>query len=423
MPLDLSNIKQTILLVHAMSPSKKFILERIKEMGLHIVCLSKEKTEYALPFVDEWILADLQNHEECVEMVVQYSQRKGVSAIGGVVTFWDEAIFLTSKISDKLSLIGVPFEVSQIAKNKYDFRDFCSNNGIAAPRNRMLHKKEDIFDIEKYFTYPMVIKPVYGACSAYVVRVENQEELLQTYDYIVKNIKSFWLAPEWENLDLLVEEYVGGAEVDIDMLVQDGVICYASINDNNQTNEPYFVETGWSGPSILSQERQDNLIEMSKKTLEAMGAKNCCVHFEAKSTDSGQAVPIEINLRMGGGEAFLFSKNIWGVDMVENIVKIALGIPLKINKANEPLAHVASHRFLSQTSCEIKNISINDLLYEKKYLIQIYFEKQSGDIFKAPPDGYDRLIGVVTVSGVNHEDVNRNLEDALKLITIEMKPL
>ena len=62
--------KQTILLVHAMSPSKKFVFQKIKKMGLNLVCLSKEKTEWALPYVDQWILADLQNHKECIEFII-----------------------------------------------------------------------------------------------------------------------------------------------------------------------------------------------------------------------------------------------------------------------------------------------------------------------------------------------------------------
>src|SRR3989338_2054647 len=90
---------KTILVVHSMMSSKKFVVQQIKKMGLHLVCLSKEKTEWWEPYVDEWILADLQNHKECIEAVKKYNRENNSLTVQGAVTFWDEAVLLTSHLS------------------------------------------------------------------------------------------------------------------------------------------------------------------------------------------------------------------------------------------------------------------------------------------------------------------------------------
>ncbi len=77
-----------------------------------------------------------------------------------------------------------------------------------------LAAKKIIKQLEKHLRYPLVVKPVYGVYSAYVVRVNNRAELEETYDYIRNNIKSFWRTKDWISLDLLVEEYIDGEEVD-----------------------------------------------------------------------------------------------------------------------------------------------------------------------------------------------------------------
>jgi NAD(P)-dependent dehydrogenase (short-subunit alcohol dehydrogenase family) len=57
---------KTILLVHAGSESKRFILQRLKKMGLKVVCLNRERIAAADQYIDHWITADLNNEQESV---------------------------------------------------------------------------------------------------------------------------------------------------------------------------------------------------------------------------------------------------------------------------------------------------------------------------------------------------------------------
>lgn len=57
--------------------------------------------------------------------------------------------------------------------------------------------------------------------------------------------------PAWLNLDLTMEEYLDGSEVDCDLIFDGGKCVYGAITDNWPTLEPYFNETGSNCPSVL----------------------------------------------------------------------------------------------------------------------------------------------------------------------------
>jgi D-alanine-D-alanine ligase len=411
--------QKVILLVHAMSPSKKFVLQKIKKMGLHLVCLSKEKSDWALPYVDKWILADLQNHKECLDAVKRYNREAPNKVVQGVVTFWDEAVLLTAHLAESLNLIGIPYEIAKKVKNKYTFRDFCSANGIMAPRHRMLRSKHEIPALEKDLKYPLVVKPVYGACSAYVVRVNNREELMETYDYVKNNIKSFWLASEWENFDLLIEEYIDGEEVDMDILVQNGKIKFYSISDNfNKSRSRFFVDSGQAIPSNLPQKEQDGLIKMAEETLEKLGVQNACIHFEAKYSPKGPC-PIEVNMRMGGDYVYSYLKTAWRVDLVEQSINIALGNFIKIEKPERPYKYIIGWDLQPESSGILVELEVSEKIKSLKYFEEMYLSKEIGDAILRPPEGYDSL-GWVTVTGDNSIDAQDNLQEVLRLINYKV---
>ncbi len=414
-----TNHKQTILLIHAMSPSKKFVFQKIKKMGLYLVCLSKEKTDWALPYVDKWILADLQNHKECIESVKKYNREHTDLAVQGAVTFWDEAVLLTAHLAESLNLSGIPYEIAKKVKNKYNFRDFCSTNGILAPKHKLLRNKHEIKALEKELKYPLVVKPVYGACSAYVVRVNNRAELIETYDYVKNNIKSFWLASEWENFDLLVEEHIDGEEVDMDILIQNGKIKFYSISDNfNKSRSRFFVDSGQAIPSNLPNKEQDDLINMAEETLEKLGIQNACIHFEAKYSPKGPC-PIEINMRMGGDYVYSYLKTAWHVDFVEQSVNIALENFIKIEKPDRPYKYIIGWDMQPESSGILVELEVSPKLKSLKYFEEMHIFKEIGDAILRPPEGYDSL-GWVTVTGDNSIDAQDNLQEVLRLINYKV---
>ena len=412
--MEINTLKnKTVLLVNTGSLKKKFILQKIKKLGVKVLCLNKEKN-WANDYVDQWILADTFNHQESLTAIKNFLKNHPSIKIDGALTFWEDDVLLTSKVCETLGLVGIPFEIAKRARNKYLFREFCSSQGIAAPKHHMVQSKKDIVKAIKKLSFPLVIKPVYGSSSAFVVKVENANELMATYQYIRQNISITTESALHDGMVLILEEYIDGDEVDMDILLQNGKIKFFSISDNSKTREPFFVETGQNIPSNLPVENQAMLINMAEEALEKLGVQYGCIHFEAKMTSRG-AVPIEINLRMGGDEVYSFVKKAWGVDLIENAIKIATNQYVKIEKPKSPLKYLAGQYFLADYSGVLAELNIDSALHQEKSLEEINFFKEVGDPVLVPPEGYD-FLGWITVSGDNPLDAEDNLKKAIKLV-------
>lgn len=397
-----------ILVVNSGSLKKEFILRRINELGCKIILLNGEKN-WAAKYANAFIQADTTNHAEALEAVKKYYQ---THPIDGVVTFWEDDVLLTSKIVDMLGTPGIPYRIARITRNKYRFREFCAQRELPTPQSRLIRTNIDIKYATQHFTFPLIAKPVYGSSSALVVKVETKADLPKIIRYINENISEKIESALSNGTQILVEEYIDGAELDIDMLLQNGKLKFFSISDNNATGEPFFVETGDSIPSSLPKNAQKKLVAMADEILEKLGIQNGCIHFEAKWTKNGP-YPIEVNLRMGGDMTYLLVKGCWGVDLIENAVKIALGIHINPEKPVRPIRYLQDEYFLSDHSGVLVELNVDDELFKKKYLAEFHFYKEAGDVVLVPPEGYEYL-GWITVSGDTPVETASNLKDALK---------
>ncbi|MFA7170730.1 MAG: ATP-grasp domain-containing protein [Candidatus Paceibacterota bacterium] len=408
---------RTVLLVNTGSIRKRFILQRLKKMGLRLVVLNSEKN-WAESYVDEWILADTTHHAEALRAVQKFIRDNPRQKIEGALTFWEDDVLLTSKIVDKFGFIGIPYAVASGVRNKNLFRNFCEENDILSPRHRTIEAKKDLDFVLENFTFPVVIKPSYGTSSAFVVKVERPSDLCGKYEYVKNSISEQVESALSNGRQIMVEEYIDGSEVDIDVLVQNGIIKFYSISDNSATKEPFFVETGRLTPSNLPDDDQENIIATVEETLEKTGVRSGCIHFEAKLTKRG-TVPIEANLRMGGDEMYSSVKKVWGVDLIEGAVKIALGIYIPKIKTEESKQCVLCKDFLSDHSGVLVQLDVDPELKEKDFVEEVKFFKKVGDTVMVPPEGYEYL-GWMTVSGDNSSEAQENMEEAEKLIEYEV---
>ncbi len=410
---------KTILLVHTGSQKKRFILQTLKKLGVNIVVLNAAKKSWAVPYVDQWILADTNNQTACVQAVGAFIQENPTVLLDGVITFWEETVLLTSTLADTFHWIGIPVFIAQKARNKSLFREFCQTHAIPAPRYVLIKKADDISSVKQQLRFPVVMKPVYGSASAFVIKVETVEAIEEVYDFIKSNIASHEDSREWDSLEVLVEEYIDGNEVDIDILLQNGKIKFWSITDNEQTLEPYFVETGQTIPSTLPEDAQRALLTLAEETLEKIGIQQGCIHFEAKIGKHG-AVPIELNLRMGGDEVYSFVKEAWGVDLVEYAVKIATGTYFpSIKKTKQPRKYLTGKYFLPPYAGAIVTLDIDPQLSKESGVEEFHFYKKVGDPVLAPPQGYDYL-GWVTTSGSTPHQAQRLLTKVFNLVRYDI---
>ena len=405
---------KNLLLVNTGSQKKKFIIQKFKKLGLNVIVLNKKKN-WAEPYADHWILHDMSDHEGSIEAVAEFIKTHPEIHLDGALTFWEDDVLLTAKIIDHFGFTGIPFESAKTIRNKYLFRQFCAENGLPTPKFKIISQPSDLDFIATNFDFPVVIKPAYGASSAFVTKVSNKEELVNAFNYIKEHISPNVESSLRDGLEIFVEEFIDGDEVDIDILVQNGKIKFSSMADNfDKSKGAFFVDNGQAIPSSLPASDQIKLTELAEEILERSGILNGCIHFEGKATRKGP-LPLEINLRMGGDYVYSYVKGAWNVDLIEGAAKIALGIYIKSVKTTAPKKYIIGKDFQSDNSGVVVAWDVDDDLKKKSYFEDLYLYKKVGDQLLTPPAGYETL-GWVTVSGKNQLDVRNNLDEAMKMV-------
>ena len=145
-----------------------------------------------------------------------------------------------------------------------------------------------------------------------VCRVDTEEELRRIYTKVVADMGravvtsgALVYAPESGetgasskafDVVMMMEQYLDGPEVDVDIVLSDGRAVYAEVTDNWPTIEPYFQEVGANCPSVLTRTQQDELIQLSVAATLSLGFTCGVFHVESKYTSSGARL-IEVNCR------------------------------------------------------------------------------------------------------------------------------
>jgi len=347
---------------------KRFVFEKAKELGVKCiildgpdnwsqVLLQEGKAERFIP-ID---FSDTDTvFERCLEALKKVREDIGLD---GVTTFNEFAVPIVARLAEQLGLAGNPPSACDLARDKRATRKVMEAQGLPSPLNAMIYTEADIDAAAKKVGFPAVIKPIAAAASMGVVRVDSLPELrkkvtevwrkleLVTFDDqgILRQLEegeemSDALKPPkgYIKKDLMMEEYLDGAEVDCDLVLSEGSCTYGAVTDNWPTIEPYFNETGSNCPSVLSRKTQEELLDLAVKSSLALGFKLGVLHVELKATSRGPRL-IEVNARMGGGGVRDINKMVWGVDLVEEHLLASCGLPAKPPIAKKPLMRVAEY--------------------------------------------------------------------------------
>jgi D-alanine-D-alanine ligase len=418
-----SLVGKTVLIVNSASAndplhSKKLFIRKVKSLGIKIIILSREANTFQ-PYADYCLSADTNNYLETLVVIDNFLKDNPEIRLDGAFTFLEDDVLLTAKIVDKYKLIGTSYKVANRVRNKHSLREFCAASGLPTVKFQELRNNRDLEEATKQLNFPLVVKPAYGAGSAFVMKVNNEEELRESYNYIKKEISPKIESALNDGLEVFLEEYIDGDEVDLDILIQNGKIKFCAISDNGKTKEPFFIETTRTTPSGLPPKNQAELLALADETLEKLGILNGCIHFEAKSTTRGP-IPLEINLRLGGDEVYPSIKAAWHIDLIENALKIACGVYIpKFEFPTGPYEYLVAETFSSDYSGILVNLDIDENLKRRPFVKEFQFEKKIGDSVLSPPDGYEYL-GWVLVSGDNPLDVQDNLREVEKAIYYEV---
>lgn len=373
---------------------------KAKEMGLCVAVADYNPNAIGIPYADSYF------NVSTIDAEGVYYAAKGFQADGIMTLATDMPMRSLAYACEKLGLVGITYDTAVKATDKGEMIKAFEANGVEHPFYRIAHAGK--LARTDNLPFPLITKPTDNAGSRGVMLVHNREELERALSYSSENGRSG---------DVIVEEYMQGPEVSVEVMVSHGVPHILQITDKLTTGAPHFVEMGHSQPSGLSAETQEKIRDLASRAVLSVGIENGPAHVEIIVTKDGPKM-VELGARMGGDcittHLVPFST---GIDMVESTIKIALREEPDLNRKFEKGSAI---RYFDVPCGVIKSITGVEEAKKIPGVQEISFVHQVGETVGEIDSSTDR-IGFVIAQADNAEEAVKICKKALQEIQIILK--
>lgn len=382
-------------------------IKKAKEMGFYVVAVDMNPEAVGLQYADEKVIISTID----IPAVVEAAKRIKVDGVLTLCT--DMPVRTIAAVAEALSLPAISVDNAFRATDKIKMRETLKEKGVPIPYFfRAKNEEEYLIAVQEVrnLGFRCIIKPADNSGSRGINLLEKYDEdyLKEVYAYSKANSRSG---------EVVVEEYMEGPEVCVETLSVDGVCYPIQITDKLTTGAPYFVEMGHSQPSMLPPDVQEDILKTAKACNIALGNYNGSSCTEIKATPTGAKI-VEMGARLAGD--YMTTDLVplsCGVDMVESIIKIALGEKPDHEHKFEKASAI---RFLSADEGIIESISGVEEAEKIPGVIRIGFDRGIGDQSVVIKSSLDR-IGYVIAQADTPQEAIHTCEEAMNKIIIKVK--
>ena len=382
---------------------QKPVIEKAKAMGLHVGVADIDKNAPAVSLADESFQASIKDYDAMFKVACEF---KPDAIVSGAC---DTSVVTAAKLCEELGLPGNTVEAALNSTDKVRMIECFSKCGVAHPDFTVVKKQELNHFKPTYF--PFIVKPTDSAAGRGVNLVNSPDEL---------NFALCAASAAGVTGDVIIEEFLTGSEVSVEVIVADGIPHVLQVTDKLTSGAPNFFEIGHCQPTSLSAEQREAISKLASEAVLAVGLENSAAHVEIMMTPDGPKM-IELGARLGGDwiTSYLIWNSVKGVDIVERMIELALGektFDWSYTNSNQFVAT----RFMPASEGELLSIEGLDAAMASEGVIHVEAHGIIGKKYEKATDDSNRFASVVAC-GATKNDAMLNCERALNLITAKLK--
>lgn len=377
-------------------------IKKAKEMGLKVAVADYNPQAIGIPYADKFFNASTIDIEAICKVAEEYHP-------DGILTLaTDMPMRSIAAATTKLGLPGITLDTAIKSTDKGEMIKAFKEHSVAAPWFYLIEDAKMLETVKGEFTYPCIMKPTDNSGSRGVVLIKSANELAEAYSYSHEQSRGG---------TVLVEEYLQGHEVSVEVIVYKGKAHILQVTDKLTTGAPNFVEMGHSQPSMFVGADLEAIHQLATNAVVAVGIESGPAHVEIMVTKNGMKM-IELGARMGGDciTTHLVPLST-GIDMIKATIDISLGNVPDL----EPKKRCGSAiRYFDAPCGTIKEISGVEEAEKLNGIEEITFTKYIGDESTVVHNSLDR-IGMVIAQGYDAKDAVAKCENAMNIIKIEVE--
>ncbi|MGN0419541.1 MAG: acetyl-CoA carboxylase biotin carboxylase subunit family protein [Acetatifactor sp.] len=386
------------------------VIEAAHSLGLYVITC-----DY-LPDNDAHKLSDEYCNISIIEKdaVLEFAQEK---KIDGIMSFaCDPGVITAAYVAEKM---GLPFQGSYkatyILQDKGLFREFLLENNFNCPHAKRYTDKNAPYADVDYFNWPVIVKPVDSAGSKGVTKVDFLDELEEAINIAVEGS---------HNGAFIIEDFLTfqGYHSSADFFTVNGKLQFISYSDqlfDKEAENPYtpaFII--W--PSSMKQNHQDILTKEIQRLMILLGMKTGIYNIESCVGSDGKPYIMEVSPRGGGCKIAELQRMAYGIDLIENEVRKAVGFPVvDVGQTEcdgfwcEMIVHArpGEHGIL-------KSVWVDSDI-EEKYLKVVDMSSKPGDLVR-PFTGANMSLGDMFFRFSSREELDKVMSNSDKWLHIEI---
>lgn len=304
--------------------------------------------------------------------------------VDGIMTLCsDRPMKVVAMVGERLGLNTISVETAIAATSKAEMRKALAAEEVPIPGFCIVDSKHEFCNAIEQFAMPFIVKPSDNSGSRGITLVDDKTYALEAYYYAKKNAMDGIV---------LVEEYMSGDEVSVEVFVEKENIHIIQITDKLTTGAPHFVEMGHLQPSKLDEASKNDICKVARAAVKALKINTGPAHVEIKFTDKGAKI-VEVGSRLGGD--FITTDLVplsTGIDMVEATLLDALGEDVNLQKTKSRMAAIryfSFNRYINFSNDVISNLERAYVNKMEKHEIESSRDREG--FFIVSGDSFDEI--------------------------------
>lgn len=400
-------------------------LQIIKELDCRVTFFTRDLDRYLeVPggpaYFDNYVDEIVHCETNILEELLPHVHAAGAAhPFDAFLTLAEYDVVVAAEVAVLLGLPTVSVDGVAVARNKALMRRRCAELGVPMPAFRTVRTPEEAESAAAAIGLPCVVKPADETSSADVRLVETAAQAAEHVRLIRSRVENTRGQSRYH--ELMVEEYVSGPEVSVEVLAEGDRYEVFGVTDKSVGGLGYFVELGHTFPSSLPGPVVRACGELAVDALRAVGFDLGMAHVEIKVTASGPKL-IEINPRPAGGKITYLVDRALGIRSLELVTRQYLGQPLPARVLPEKPVGGTAIRYLTAQPGRVVSIGGQERAAALPGVEEVVLKPKPGDEIRELRRNGDRA-GHVLVVAETAQLAARTAEAAAKEISIRTEPV
>ena len=395
--------------------------ESAERLGVELMLATDRCHHLDDPWRDGAVPVRFHDDDASLRAILETAERR---PIAGVIAVGDRPTVLAARVSEALRLPGNPVEAADATRSKKMMRRRFDTARLRTPWYFHMRADADASKVAAQVTFPCVVKPLGLSASRGVIRADTPQQ----FEYAVRRVRALLARPEVRAQrtgltdEILVEGYIEGREYAIEGLLTAGRLRVLAIFDKPDLMDgPFFEETIYVTPPLLSDEVQRAVEGEVQRAVNALGLVHGPIHAECRIGPNGITM-LEVAARPIGGlcsKVLRFDTDAGPVALEQLLLRHALGED--VSQLARESGAAAVMMIPIPTRGLFKGVRGETAARDVGYIEDVRITAKRDQLLEPLPEG-DSYLGFIFARGPEPRTVVAALREAHRQLAFDVDP-